>query len=115
MFGLTGGALRLREGLESTVSGTLANFPEGPTALAVMVRGLQRAQASGRIAPIEPVLAAGQFLSATHGYLLLEIAGAFGRAGEGLHVMRLLGVNLMVGLGDERDACERSMDAALRT
>jgi AcrR family transcriptional regulator len=113
MLGLTGGGLRLHAGLEMTVSGTLANFPEGQAAAEVIVRSLDRVKASGRIDPVDSVIAAGQFLSATHGYVLLEIAGAFGQAGEGLHVIRPLAVNLMVGLGDARDACERSMEAAL--
>ena len=113
MLGLTGGGLRLHAGLEMTVSGTLANFPEGQAAAEVIVRSLDRVKASGRIDPVDSVIAAGQFLSATHGYVLLEIAGAFGQGGKGLHVIRPLAVNLMVGLGDARDACERSMEAAL--
>lgn len=113
MFGLTGGRLRLHPGLEMTVSGTLANFPEGQAAVEVMVHALDRVVESGRIRPVDTVLAAGQFLSATHGYVLLEIAGAFGAWGEAVPVIGPLGVNLMVGLGDTRQAAERSLAAAI--
>jgi AcrR family transcriptional regulator len=115
MFGLTDVRLRLGKGLEMTVTGALANFPEGQAAAEVMVHALERVIAAGRIRPVDPVIAAGQFLSATHGYVLLEIGGAFGRVGEGLQVIAPLAINLMVGLGDEREAAERSLAAALST
>lgn len=114
MFGLTGGGLRLHAGLEMTVAGTLASFPEGQAALGVMVHSLERVVQSGRIRPDDPVLVAGQFLSATHGYLLLEIARAFGEEGHGGQVIKLLAINVMVGLGDERPAAERSWVTARR-
>ena len=111
MFGLTKG-LHVRRGLEMTASGALANFPEGQDAAEVMVRSLARVVEAGRVRPVDPVLAAGQFLSATHGYVLLELAGAFGEDGGGLEVMASLAGNLMVGLGDSREAVERSLLAA---
>src|SRR4051794_13936769 len=98
MFGLTGGQLRLHAGLELTLSGTLANFPEGQAAAEVMVGSLERVKAGGRLGDNDPVLAAGQFLSATHGYVLLDIAGALGDPDAALLVLGALGVNLMVGL-----------------
>src|SRR3954452_2540715 len=70
MFGLTGGRLRRHSGVETTVAGTPAAFPEGQAAAAVMVGSLERVIAAGRIRPTDPVVAAGQFLSATHGYVL---------------------------------------------
>ena len=110
MFGLTKG-LDVRSGLEMTTTGTLANFPEGQDAVEVMVRSIGRVIDAGRVRPVDPVVAAGQFLSATHGYVLLEIAGAFGE-GQGLQVIASLVSNLMVGLGDSREAVERSVLAA---
>jgi AcrR family transcriptional regulator len=115
MFGLTGGRLRLHPGLEMAMTGTVANFPEGQAAVEVMVHALDRVQAAGRIRPVEPVIAAAQFLSATHGYVLLEIAGAFGEESRGPEVIGALGVNLMVGLGDSREAAMRSLQATLAT
>jgi AcrR family transcriptional regulator len=99
MFGLSGGPVfETRESREG---------------LAVMTGSLERVIASGRIGPVDPLLAAGQFLSLTHGFVLLTIARAFGEDGMGLQVVGAASVNLMVGLGDERDAAERSLGAAL--
>ena len=111
MFGLTGGGLRRHAGLEMSVAGTVTNSPEAQSAVDVLVRSMTRVRDSGRIDPVDPVVAAGQFLSATHGYVLLEIAGAFGPRGDGLRVMLALGVNLMVGLGDSRAAVTKSLQA----
>ena len=112
MFGLTGGGLRHHAGLEVVVAGTAANSPQAQAAVDVLVRSMTRVVDSGRIDPVDPVLAAGQFLSATHGYLLLETAGVVAAAGEDLGIVRELAVNLMVGLGDDRAAATRSLGAA---
>lgn len=111
MFGLTKG-LRVRSELEMTATGRLANFSEGHAALEVMVRSLARVIEAGRVRPVDPVVAAGQFLSATHGYVLLDIAGTFGHQGHGLQILASLARNLMVGLGDSPEAVERSLLAA---
>jgi AcrR family transcriptional regulator len=111
MFGLTTG-LDVRRGLRMSATGTLANFPEGQAAAEVMVRSLRRVVDAGRIRPVDPLLVAGQFLSATHGYVLLEIAGSFDE-GRGLQIITALGINLMVGLGDSREAAESSLLAVV--
>ena len=113
MFGLTGGGLRVLVGVEMTMAGTLANFPEGQSALEVLVRSVNRVIESGRIRPVDSIEAAAQFLSATHGYVLLEIAGAFGQPGDRPQVLGQLAVNLMIGLGDDPDAVERSLLATI--
>jgi AcrR family transcriptional regulator len=115
MFGLTGGGLRLHPGLELTVGDTLASFPEGRAALDVLMRSVDRVVRSGRIRPADPVVVAGQFLSATHGFVLLAIAGMVGPGQDATAVLAALAVNLMVGLGDDRAAVERSMLAAARS
>jgi hypothetical protein len=97
-----------------SATGTLANFPEGQDAAEIMVRALRRVVEAGRIRPVDPLLVAGQFLSATHGYVLLEIAGSFEEE-HGLQIITALGVNLMVGLGDSREAAERSLLVAIGT
>jgi AcrR family transcriptional regulator len=115
MFGLTGGRPRQQTGFELTRTGTPATFPEGQAATAVLVRALDRVIDAGRIRPVESVIVAGQFLSATHGYVLLDSAGSFGHEGQGLEVVAQLVINLMVGLGDSREAAERSLLAAGRS
>jgi AcrR family transcriptional regulator len=113
MFGLTGGELRHHAGLEVAVAGAVANTPQAQAALDVLVGSMARVTDSERIDADDPVAPAGQLLSATHGWLLLEIGGAFG-AGGGLEIIRALGINLMVGLGDSREAAEASFRAAER-
>ena len=113
MFGITGDGLRRHAGLAMTVAGAAGSSPEARSGMEVMVRSMTRVVESGRIRPVDPVLASGQFLSATHGYVLLGIAGIFPPVGDGLEVARSFGVNLMVGLGDDPDAAARSMDAVV--
>jgi AcrR family transcriptional regulator len=112
MFGLTGGELRHHAGLEVAVAGAVANTPQAQSALDVLVSSMERVTESGRIDSSDPVAPASQFLSATHGWILLEIGGAFGVDGGGLDIIRALGVNLMVGLGDSREAATASLRAA---
>jgi len=103
MFGLSG---------HRPVRASLAHFPEGRAGLEVMVRALDRVQQAGRIRPADSLLAAGQFLSATHGYVLLEIVGMFGDQDLSRQVIGSLGINLMIGLGDRPKAAMRSLGSA---
>jgi len=112
MFGLTGGELRRHSGLEVTVAGAVANTPQAQAALDVLLGSMARVTEAGRIGSSDPVGPAAQCLSATHGWLLLEIGGAFGPDGGGLEIITELAVNLMVGLGDSRAAAEKSWRAA---
>ena len=114
MFGLTGPDLRLRARLEISATG-MAEFPEGRAALQVMVDSVGRILAHGRISPVDPLLAARQFFSATHGHVLLHLAGAFGNPDDALLVLGALALNLMVGLGDSREAAHNSLLATLAT
>ena len=90
----------------------LEETPEGQAALQVLMGSLDRVKETGRIRPIETTVVAGQFLSATHGWLLLTIAGAFDLNQEGRDILGQLAVNLMVGLGDSREAAEHSLATA---
>lgn len=112
MFGLAGADLRLRARLEISATG-MADFPEGRAAMQVMVDSVERILAHGRMSPVDPLLAARQFLSATHGHVLLHLAGAFGNPDEALLVLGTLGLNLMIGLGDSREAAGSSLLATL--
>jgi AcrR family transcriptional regulator len=114
MFGLTGADLRIRARLGTTVE-TMADFPEGRAAIEVLVRSVRRIIDARRIRPSDPHLVARQFLSATHGHVLLQIAGALGSHDESLLVIGALATNLMIGLGDSADAVERSLLATLAT
>lgn len=113
MFGLTGGGLRRHAGLEVALAGAVANSPQAQRSLNVLVNSMRRVTESGRLAPIEPEIAAGQFLSGTHGYVLLQAGGVFGSADDGLTVIAAFAVNLMVGLGDSRERASRSLADAI--
>jgi hypothetical protein len=108
MFGLTGADLRLRAKLEIRTE-AMAHFPEGRAALQVMVGSVRRIIESQRIRPVDPLLVARLSFSATDGHAPLHIAGTFGNHDEALLVLGALALNLMIGLGDEPDAVERSM------
>lgn len=112
MYGLTGGELRHHTGLEVAVAAAAANTPQAQAAVDVLVGSMRRITESDRIHATDPVSPAGQFLSATHGWILLEIGGAFDPDGGGVEIIRSIAVNLMVGLGDSREAAEASLRRA---
>jgi AcrR family transcriptional regulator len=107
MFGLAAGpqvrSLPDAEGILSTA--------EGGEALSVLVGSVERVLVAGLIRPQDARAAATQILSVTHGFLLLQIGG-FVEA-ELQEVMPVLAVNLMVGLGADREATERSLARAV--
>jgi AcrR family transcriptional regulator len=114
MFGLTGANMPRRVEQDMTMAGTISRLAEAQAAFNVMVNSLDRVKTSGRIDPVDTVAAAGQFLSATHGYVLLEIAGYFEADGHGFAwVYGPLALSLMVGMGASREDVERSAVAAL--
>lgn len=115
MFGVTDPSLRHRVPVETTMAATHLAVSDGRTALDVLVHSVSRMVDGGRLRPAEPLAVARQFLGATHGYVLLELAGAFGAPGSGLATMAELAVNLLVGLGDAREEVERSLLAAMAT
>lgn len=112
MYGLTGGGLRQHLGLEMRVGAAIATFPEGQAAIEVLIGSVRRLVESGRIRPVDGSVAAGQFLSAMHGFVLLVIAGTFDPEADGMIIAASLSTNLLVGLGDDRAAVERSLLAA---
>ena len=95
MFAVSGGALHVQDAVGGTMTGSV-----------------ERMQQAGRIDPADPELVAAQFLSATHGFILLSLAGGFEGRSDGVAVIGSLAVNLTVGLGDARAAAERSFAAA---
>jgi len=115
MFGLTGGDLRHHAGLEVALAGSIANTPQAQRSVDVLVNSMRRVTESGRLEPIDPVIAASQFLSATHGYVLLQAGGVFGGDEQSLSVIGGFGVNLMVGMGDERGRATESLQKAIES
>jgi AcrR family transcriptional regulator len=109
MFGLSGGDLRHHAGLEVALAGSMANSPQAQRTVDVLVDSMRRVTESGRLDPIDPVIAASQFLSATHGYVLLRAGEVFGGDEESAALIGSFGVNLMVGMGDNRERATASL------
>jgi AcrR family transcriptional regulator len=109
MFGLSGGDLRHHAGLEVALAGTMANSPQAQRSVDILVNSMRRVTESGRLHPIDPVVAASQFLSATHGYVLLRAGDVFGRDEESAALIGSFAVNLMVGMGDDRERANASL------
>lgn len=114
MFGLSGGELRHHAGLEVALAGSMANSPQAQRSVDVLVNSMRRVTESGRLEPVDPVIAASQFLSATHGYVLLRAGGVFGGDEEASALIVAFGVNLMVGMGDDRERATESLQRAIR-
>ncbi len=113
MFGLSDSARLRGFATEAEAVGATWTMAEGVDAFSVLLRSVERVIEAGRIRPQDATAAATQVLSVTHGFVLLAIGGFIGDIGEALQdVMVPLTINLMVGLGDERERVERSLAAA---
>jgi AcrR family transcriptional regulator len=116
MFGLTAPGGRRIRGNDLTTTHTPAEDGEGRRAFDLLTEATTRAIDAGRFHPGEPYVAAAQLWSGLHGYVTLEIAGYFGEEGRGVEqVFAPFGITLAVGLGDDREAAERSMGVVART
>jgi AcrR family transcriptional regulator len=118
MFGLA--TPSPRQGARRNVlgaDGIPTDLAEGQLAFGHLVSALDRVVESGRTRSEDPIRAAAQVWSTVHGFVLLEIAGYFGRDGRGIEQVFLpLGVNLAVGFGDTvTRATESARAAGFRT
>ncbi|HEY1699899.1 MAG TPA: WHG domain-containing protein [Trebonia sp.] len=114
MFGVTApGGIRF-PGLDMKDLLSSGRFPEGRVAFGHLVRHVTRVIESGTGTGEDPVSAASQIWSATHGYVLLESAGCFGPAEQGmLEVFLPLGIKLVTSLGHSRESVQGSVDRVL--
>lgn len=75
----------------------------------------ERLMRSGRVRHQEPEVLAAQLWSFVHGYITLELAELFAEFDDPVaQVLVPMGVDLAVGLGDERERAEASHEAAAR-
>ena len=86
--------------------------PAGVEAFSVLLESVERVIDAGDFRPQDARAAALQVLSMTHGYLLLGLGGLVTEEMQGL--ITPLTVNLMAGLGADRDKAERSLARAIR-
>lgn len=115
MFGLAAPGVPRRGEQDLTTEGSPSDDPVAGATFETLVAAVRRVIEAGRIQPADPVAVAGQVWSATHGFVLLEMTGAFGHEDHGL--VQILGPmmrNLLAGLGDQPEAFGRSAGAALQ-
>jgi AcrR family transcriptional regulator len=112
IFGLSAGA-RLREAAPEFDAGATWSLPEGQDTFSILLSSVERVIEAGEFRPQDATTAAVQVLSATHGYLLLEIGG-FDQEERQRAVLPMT-INLMVGLGADRERAERSLARAVET
>ena len=75
----------------------------------------ERLMRSGRVRQQEPDVLAAQLWSFVHGFITLELAEHFVDCDDAVaQVLLPLGVNVAVGLGDERERAQASHDAGAR-
>ena len=110
MFGVvTAGGYKLATGDMNELMSS-SQDSEGRTAFEYLVRSVARVIEAGSGPGEDAVQAASQVWSATHGYVLLEIAGYFGEEGYGQqNVLLPLATKLITGLGHSPEAVQRSV------
>lgn len=114
MFGITAPGTGIPIGHDLTTEGTPTVLAEVNATFEELVDTVRRAMTAGRIRQDDEISVAGQVWSMIHGYVLLELAGVFGSEWKGvLEVLGPFTVNLLVGLGDEREAAEASAIAVV--
>jgi AcrR family transcriptional regulator len=110
IFGLSAGA-PLRRAAPGFDAGAAWRMPEGEDTFSILLESVERVIDAGEIRRQDARVAAVQILSTTHGYLLLEMGG-FDEE-ERQRAMTPMAVNLMVGLGAERERAELALARAL--
>jgi AcrR family transcriptional regulator len=97
-----------------TVTGTPTDRSDRAVSFAALVNVVRRMIAAGRIRDDGELPIAGRMWSVIHGAVMLELAGFFGHEGHGpVQVLAPMMLDLLVGMGDDRDKAMRSMTAAV--
>jgi AcrR family transcriptional regulator len=114
MFGLSTRRATYRPLPESDVR-LAGRSPAFRGAYAHITDACERLMRSGRVRPQEPEVLAAQLWSFVHGFITLELAEHFVEVDDAVaQVLLPLGVNVAVGLGDERERAQASHEAGGR-
>ena len=114
IFGATGPASLMAYHTDLTVTGSATNRAEWAESFGALRNAVHRMMAAGRIRDDDELAVAGRLWSINHGAVMLELAGFFGHDGHGLtQILGPLIIDTLVGMGDERDAATRSLEAVL--
>ena len=113
MFGISVPTSLANSRRDLTVTGHASARDESFQTLCTAVRRMIDA---GRIRKDDEVAVAGRIWSICHGAVTLEMAGFFGDEGHGLvAILGPLTVDVLVGMGDDRDRADASLAAAVRS
>lgn len=113
MFGTSVGSLN-RYHADLTITGNASARSDYAVSFEALLGAVRRMIASGRIRDDGEAAVAGRLWSITHGVVLLEIAGFFGHEGHGMtDVLAPLIVDVLVGMGDDRDKTSQSLSSAV--
>ncbi len=103
MFGTSAESLN-RFHADVTVTGSASDRADFGVSFDALVTVVRRMVDAGRIRDDGDSVTAGRLWSVTHGAVLLEMAGFFGRENHGLtEILTPLVVDLLVGMGDDRE------------
>lgn len=104
MFGLTSPQLARPEN---------AAIPAAAATFGQLVTAVERIVATGRIRADDVAELSGRIWAMIHGVVLLDMHGTFGHEGRALtRILGPMSVDMFVGMGDSRDAAERSLRRA---
>ncbi|HZA12744.1 TetR/AcrR family transcriptional regulator [Mycobacterium sp.] len=113
MFGVSSPEAITRNRTDLTVTGSATDRIERATSFHALLTAVRRMIAAGRIRDDGEPAIAGRLWSLIHGAVMLEMAGFFGHEDHGLtQILGPLTVDLLVGMGDERDKTMQSLLAA---
>ncbi|MCV7283544.1 TetR/AcrR family transcriptional regulator [Mycolicibacterium flavescens] len=113
MFGTSAESLN-RFHADLTVTGSASARAEWAVSFEALLSSVRRMIAARRIRDDGEAVVAGRMWSITHGAVLLEMAGFFGREGHGMsQILGPLVVDALVGMGDDRERTMQSLTAAV--
>jgi AcrR family transcriptional regulator len=113
IFGISSPETIARKRTDLTVTGSVADGADRAASFEALLTVVRRMIAAGRIRDDGEVAIAGRFWSLVHGAVMLEMAGFFGHEDHGLtQILGPLTIDVLVGMGDDRDKTTTSMLAA---
>lgn len=113
IFGVTSPDTLGANRTDLTVTGTVTDRSEWSVSFDALVNVVSRMIAAGRIRDDGALPIAGRLWALIHGAVMLELAGFFGHEGHGLaQILGPLTVDVLVGMGADRDRTMQSMLAA---
>ena len=116
IFGISSLETVSRNRTDLTVTGGTTDRTNRAASFDALLSAVRRMIAAGRIRDDGELAVAGRLWSLIHGAVMLEMAGFFGHEGHGLsQILAPLTIDVVVGMGDDRDQTTLSMLGAARS